>query len=142
MEQHKIYDAKFSSIQRDSPFIPLRRSPVIKLVLMAHRKWKEFKQQPIMLPGSAVPGCCLVSFHILWAILSTSTVYYTVIGARMSHRKWRENKQQLIRWPDLALLGCSLVSLHFQCDILAPITVVHVPPFPCARLASSAKVPF
>ena len=41
---------------------------------MAHRKWREIKQQPSMLPGSAVPGCCLVSFHILWAILSTSTV--------------------------------------------------------------------
>ena len=24
--------------------------------------------------GPAVPGCCLVSFHILWVILSTSTV--------------------------------------------------------------------
>ena len=41
---------------------------------MAHRKWKETKQQPNMLPGQAVPGSCLVSFHILWAILSTSTV--------------------------------------------------------------------
>ena len=33
------------------------------------------KQQPSMLPVSAVPGCYLVSFHILWAILSTITVY-------------------------------------------------------------------
>ena len=41
---------------------------------MVHRKWKESKQQPSMLPGPAVPGCSLVSFHILWAILSTSTV--------------------------------------------------------------------
>ena len=41
---------------------------------MAHMKWKEFKQQPSMLPGSAVPGSCLVSFYFLWAILSTSTV--------------------------------------------------------------------
>ena len=41
---------------------------------MAHRKWKEIKQHPSMLPGPAVPGSCLVSFHILWAILSTSTV--------------------------------------------------------------------
>ena len=41
---------------------------------MAHRKWKETKQRPSMLPGPAVPGSCLVSFHILWAILSTSTV--------------------------------------------------------------------
>ena len=43
-----------------------------------HRKWKETKQQLSMLPGPAVPGCSLVSFHILWAILSTSTVSITV----------------------------------------------------------------
>ena len=35
---------------------------------MANRKWKEIKQQPSMLPGPAVPGCCLVSFHFLWTI--------------------------------------------------------------------------
>ena len=28
-----------------------------------------------MLPGPAVPGSCLVSYHFLWAILSTSTVH-------------------------------------------------------------------
>ena len=37
--------------------------------MMAHRKWKETKQQP----GTAGPGnmlgCGLVSFHFLWAIL-------------------------------------------------------------------------
>ena len=41
---------------------------------MAHRIWKETKQEP----GTAGPGnmlgCCLVSLHFLWAILSTSTV--------------------------------------------------------------------
>ena len=35
---------------------------------MAHRKWKEIKQQP----GTAGPGnmlgCCLLSFNFLWAI--------------------------------------------------------------------------
>ena len=36
--------------------------------------WKETKQQPSMLPSPAVPGCCLVSFHILWAILWPHTV--------------------------------------------------------------------
>ena len=41
---------------------------------MAHRKWKETKQQPRMLSGPAVPGCCLVSLHIPRDILSTSTV--------------------------------------------------------------------
>ena len=40
----------------------------VPVLRMAHRKWTEFKQQPSMLPGSAVPGCCLVSFHFLWAI--------------------------------------------------------------------------
>ena len=35
---------------------------------MAHRKLKEIKQQPSMLPGPAVPGSCLASFHFRWAI--------------------------------------------------------------------------
>ena len=42
---------------------------------MAHRKWSETKQQPSMLPGPAVPGCCLVSFHFLWAILYPQAVH-------------------------------------------------------------------
>ena len=32
---------------------------------MANRKWKETKQLPSMLPGPAVPGCCLVSLYFL-----------------------------------------------------------------------------
>ena len=36
---------------------------------MAHRKWEENKLQPSLLPGPAVPGCSLLSFHVLWAIL-------------------------------------------------------------------------
>ena len=35
---------------------------------MSHWKWKETKQQPSMLPGPAVSGCCFISFHFLWAI--------------------------------------------------------------------------
>ena len=30
--------------------------------------------KPSMLPGSAVPGCSLVSFHFLWAILCPQAV--------------------------------------------------------------------
>ena len=41
---------------------------------MAHRKWKETKQQPSMLPGPAMPGCSLVSFHFLWDILCPQVV--------------------------------------------------------------------
>ena len=41
---------------------------------MAHRKWKEAKQQP----GTAGPGnmlgSCLVSFHFLWVNLSPQAV--------------------------------------------------------------------
>ena len=44
---------------------------------MAHRKWKETKQQPRMMPGPAVPGCCLVSFHFLWAILWQHAVQWS-----------------------------------------------------------------
>ena len=46
----------------------------VLVLRMAHRKWKETKQQQGMLPDPAVSGSSLVSFHILWAILSTSTV--------------------------------------------------------------------
>ena len=58
----------------------------VLLLRMAHRKWKESKQQPSMLPGPAVPGSCLVSFHILWAILSTSTVH-CITTCRTIHSK-------------------------------------------------------
>ena len=43
---------------------------------MAHRKWKETKQQPSMLPGPAVSGCCSIFFHFLWAILCPQAVQY------------------------------------------------------------------
>ena len=41
---------------------------------MARRKWKETKQKPSLLPGPALPGCSLVSSHILWAILCPQPV--------------------------------------------------------------------
>ena len=54
---------------------------------MAHRKWKEIKQQPSILPGPAVPGCCLVYFHFLWAILSSSTVVGRLLGTHDGHNR-------------------------------------------------------
>ena len=51
----------------------------VLVLRMAQRKRKDTKQQP----GTAEPGnmlgCCLISFHSLWAILSTSTVHRIVI---------------------------------------------------------------
>ena len=52
---------------------------------MSHRKWKETKQQPSMLPGPAVPGCSLVSFHFLWAILCPQAVWTAFNG---THSLW------------------------------------------------------
>ena len=46
----------------------------VRVDSLPHRKWKEIKQQPSMLSGPAVPGCCLISFHFLWGKLSTRTV--------------------------------------------------------------------
>ena len=43
---------------------------------MSHRKWKYTKQEPSMLHGPAVPGCCLISFHFLWAIYPIRPVQY------------------------------------------------------------------
>ena len=48
---------------------------------MAHRKWKETKQLPNLLSGPAVPGCSLVSFHFLWAILCPQDVQGDLGGA-------------------------------------------------------------
>ena len=48
---------------------------------MSHRKGRETKQQPSMLPGPAVPGCCLVYFHFLCdihSIHSVGTILYVV----------------------------------------------------------------
>ena len=53
---------------------------------MAHRKWIETKQQPSMLPGPAVPGCSLVYFHFLWAILCPQAVH-DFLFTYMQHQK-------------------------------------------------------
>ena len=42
---------------------------------MAHRQWKETKLQPSLLSGPAVPGCSLLSFHFLWAIMYVRRLY-------------------------------------------------------------------
>ena len=47
---------------------------------MSHRKWKESKQQPTMLPGPAVSGCCLISSHFLWAINPIRPVVVDWVG--------------------------------------------------------------
>ena len=73
--------------------IPFQYPPQVQLGLeedmstacghrMAHRIWKETKQQPSLLPGPAVPGCSLVSFCFLWAILCPQAVDLVIEGRR------------------------------------------------------------
>ena len=52
---------------------------------MDHRKWKESKQQPSMLPFLAEPGCCLIYFHFLWAIHPIRPVLHPLTPHR---REW------------------------------------------------------
>ena len=41
---------------------------------MSHRKWRETKQQLILLPDLALLGCCLVDLQFLCDILSGGPV--------------------------------------------------------------------
>ena len=73
---------------------------------MSHRKRRETKQQPSILPGPAVPGCCLVSFCILCDIHSIHSVQYSV-----SVKVWE-------RWglgPSLSLPSPLPLHLHSHC---------------------------
>ena len=56
------------------------------MLRMAHRIWKESKQQPGTAGTGNMLGCCLASFHFLWAILSTSTVVSPVFVGNESMR--------------------------------------------------------
>ena len=50
----------------------------VRVDSLPHRKWKDTKQQP----GTAGPGnmlgCCLISFHFLWAIHPIRPVYHLI----------------------------------------------------------------
>ena len=59
---------------------------------MAHRKWKETKQQPSLLTGPAVPGCSLLSFHFLWAILCPQAAHS--LDKNCVHIRGLENLRQ------------------------------------------------
>ena len=63
--------------KKTQPFNRFPSHPVICTVLvlrMAHMIWKETKQHPGTSGPDNMLGCCLVSFHFLWAILGRSIV--------------------------------------------------------------------
>ena len=61
---------------------------------IAHKKWKETKLQPGTAGQGIMLGCCLVSFHFLWAVLNSSTVHI-----------W---KQQILNKKNTASFCCSV----------------------------------
>ena len=86
--------------------VKLTRTTVLVL-RMAHRKWKVFKQQPSMLPGPAVPGCCWISLHFLWGKLSTCTVYWRKLLVRTAikqQQQQQQRQQQPKKDPDFLIL--------------------------------------
>ena len=46
----------------------------VLVLRMAHKIWKETKQQPVTAGPGNMLGCCLVCFNFLWGKLSTRTV--------------------------------------------------------------------
>ena len=79
---------------------------------MAHRKRKETKQQPSMLPGPAVPVCCLVSFHFLWAILCPQAVHGH--GNMVQPMAWYDEDQLGWEWDENGAsnhLGCGVLDM-------------------------------
>ena len=88
---------------------------------MTNRKWKDGKQQPSMLLGSAVPGSSLVSSYFLWAILCPQSVTVELLVAaadgatdlRMGHDRLCMRLQ--VKWgnvPEMAAVG-SDCCIHF-----------------------------
>ena len=60
---------------------------------MSHKKRRETKQQPSMLPGPAVPCCCLVSFCFLCDIHSIHSVQCSCSGWPTGNGKKRSRSQ-------------------------------------------------
>ena len=71
---------------------------------MANRKWKEGKQQPSMLLGSAVPGSSLVSFYFLWAILCPQAVHCTKSGIISTNEVINAHPWTIQKWPQINVL--------------------------------------
>ena len=66
--------------------VPCALSSTVLVLRMAHRILKETKQEPGTARTGNMLGCCLISFHFLRAILSTSTVYLTKVMPKRPKR--------------------------------------------------------
>ena len=100
-----------------------------------------------MLPGSAVPGSCLVSFYFLWAILSTSTVeyfnfrstiqlYHPVQRSHVPQLKW--SGCETLLWPQ-CIGDCEE---HGRWEILLPAQVPWTGPWQGHQVEAEWQSPY
>ena len=89
---------------------------------MAHRKWKETKKHPSMLPGPAVPGCYFISFHFLWAILWPHPVLVGRYRYRSKRRKDDRDSRIAIDGEGERALHKSGKRTKFECTSASPET--------------------
>ena len=101
---------------------------------MPHRKLRETKQQPSMLPGPAVPGCCLVSFHFLCNIHSIHSVQ---VGKSFVAASW---ESRLSRGIHLELQDFSPFPSIFHVDLIRMIKDWRK--LPRSRLMSNDREPW
>ena len=90
---------------------------------MAHWKWKETKQQPSLLPSSVVPGCSLVSFLFLWAILCLSQISDKSVPRELSKGVSDATYEENERQPKLQIRTL-VISLLFLSDGRHAVTVI------------------
>ena len=82
-----------------------------------------------MLPGPAVPDCCLISFHFWWGKLSTRTVvadltgnpvYSLVFGVCQSSKKFFEGLTEEAGKGGNVFLSTLATSCHHQRHLARP----------------------
>ena len=79
LPKHCMYCAvQKNSVPAAAGAVATSHTVFLLMLRMAHRIWKETKQEPGTVGPGNMLGCSLVSFHFLWTILSTSTVQSSV----------------------------------------------------------------
>ena len=96
LQWHAIFQQRICTARKISKVLVLR---------MTHGKWRETKQQPSMLPGPAMRGCCLVSFcflcdihsiHFIYFLTGTTISFATLaVGARNKEEGTKEEERSL-----------------------------------------------
>ena len=76
---------------------------------MLHQKWRETKQQPTMLPGTAVHGCFLVSLHFLCYIQCS----HSVASMTKAKKAERERESNILS----VAVGRSSISFRSNCAL-------------------------